>query len=181
MRLFRVFPYDTSAAEDQPGGALFVPPGSAGRIDNPDLYQALYLASHPETGIAEVLGELDTWSDRLLVHPRLQLRYALAEYELPDSEPICDLDDAHELLRLGMRPSDVVVRDRARSQAWARAIFNRGDCSGITWWSYFEPSWHVYALWERRSLRLIGRPRELTIDSSEVRAAAQMIVRGIEP
>jgi hypothetical protein len=56
--LYRVFPFHPDSSADKPGGALYVPPQGAGRIDNPDLYTVLYLSDAPVGAIAEAFDLL---------------------------------------------------------------------------------------------------------------------------
>jgi len=62
VTVYRLFPYDESAAPNERGGALFVPPGGRNRIDNPRSYSALYVAANPEAAIAETFGRLAVWT-----------------------------------------------------------------------------------------------------------------------
>ena len=68
MNLYRVIPYDESAAPTERGGALFVPPGSSNRIDNPDLYDVLYVAASPEAAVAESFGRIPLWTAHAFIH-----------------------------------------------------------------------------------------------------------------
>ncbi len=188
MTLFRVFPFDLSAAEREPGGALFVPAGGKGRVDSPlpRAYSVLYAGSTPECAIAERFGAFDVW-DRDLIEARpaspllRRSRFALAAYELPDDVAIRVLDDAPTLVSEGLRPSDVVTRDRALTQAWAARIYGRGDHAGISWWSYYEPVWHSIGVWEHEKLQPLGHPEILSVGDSRVRAAARAIRRRLVP
>ena len=128
MRVFRVLPFDPDAAEDEPGGVFFRPPGGKNRADSPTLsYSCLYVSDSAAGAIAEVFGRFDMW-DRALVEARpasLLLpnsSFALVTYELADDARVCDLNSAERLLEYRLRPSDVVTRDRAVSQAWAAKI-----------------------------------------------------------
>lgn len=183
MTYYRVFPYDTSAASNEPGGALFVPPSSGlGRIDNPQRYGVLYLARHEEAAIAERFGNLAVWRHETFVHAALRLPYAIAAYTLPDDALIFDLDDVAALQSLGLtRPTEVITRHRRRTQAWALKIFRRGSYIGATWWSYYNPDWPVAGLWDIRSLRTVGAPAVLSTSSSSIRRAADAIARQIVP
>lgn len=77
MRLYRVFPYDAAALASQPGGALYDPPGTAGRIANPDLYRELYLSSSATGALGEAFGRFDTWP-RAMLAQRDRYRVAVA-------------------------------------------------------------------------------------------------------
>jgi hypothetical protein len=159
------------------GGALFVPPSRGhNRIANASLYNELYLSDSAAGAIGETFGRFPVWDEAMLEHPRG--RYAIAVFELGDLR-ICDLDDARTLVRLDLKPTDVITRNRAASQAWSRALFIEGVWIGVSWWSYYLPEWKNVALWDIASLRL-DDVRELTIASSDVRAAADTIVRLIK-
>lgn len=182
MNLYRVIPYDPSAAPTQRGGALFVPPGSRrNRIDNPDLYDVLYLAAAPEAAIAESFGRSPIWTAETFIHGTGR-PYSLLTYDVPDDIPIFDLDDIDALRSIGiMRPSAIVTRDRAKTQAWARSIFESGRYVGASWWSYYSPDWIVMGLWNRSAVTTTTVPEILSPNSNAVREAARTIVRQIDP
>jgi len=169
VRLFRVFPRDSSAADHDEGGALYVPPPSTlGRIANVDLYRELYFAEQPEAAVAETFGFLYGWYPSDFVHASGRL-YAVSTYELGDPERTLDLE----------QPSHVVTRDRTVSQAWARTVFASGKYHGVSWWSYYCPDWMVCALWKFSSLRHVGPVETLTPAHPAVIVAARTIVRQI--
>lgn len=123
---YRVFNYVAGANLTDPGGSLFIPPQVASRIDNSDLYRALYVASSPAAAIAEVLGRLPgRWSESKLRGSRLipgSIRVP-AVFDLPDEAvTICDLDDPRQLAGRDLRPSFVITRNypiRSRpNQSW---------------------------------------------------------------
>ncbi len=178
MRLYRVIPYDESVAPTERGGALFVPAGG-NRIDNPDLYDVLYVAAAPEAAIAESFGRIPLWNQETFVHGSGRPQ-RLVTYELPDETSVFELNDVVALQSLGIAyPTDVVTRKRARTQAWARTIFERGGYAGARWWSYYEPQWAVTGLWERNGITVVGKPQILTVDHIAVRSAAAAIARQI--
>lgn len=155
MIVYRVFAYDTHAAHAESGHPdhLFHPQGQ-GRVDNPALYDVWYFATAPEAAIGEVRGDIPIWSDDIFRTPFLPSgRLALGTFRLPDDLPILDLDDARSLLDRGLRPTQVIARNRPTTQAWAAQIFaeqNSGGTrrwAGIRWWSYQRPHWTVLALW----------------------------------
>lgn len=155
MLLYRVFPWSRTAPATEPGHSLYVPePQGAGRADNAGRYQALYLSSAPAGAVAEAFGSLKLWTPRMFLRPDLpgSVR-ALAAYVLPDDAPVFDLDDARALASLGLRPSQVVTRDRQVTQRWALAIYERRRWIGLRWWSYYDASWYSYALWNIAALR----------------------------
>jgi hypothetical protein len=173
--LYRVFPLDVGARASEPGGALFVPRGGAGRIANPDLYHELYLSSTAVGAISEAFGRLDTWTPATLARP--DLPYALVAYELPDRAAICDLDNAGRLLSYSLQPSDVVARERQVTQAWAARIFRSERWIGIAWWSRYDSRWKSLGLWNRKQLRLKRDPEVLSVEHAAVQEAAALLPR----
>lgn len=181
MNLCRVIPYDPSAAPTERGGALFVPAGNRrNRIDNPDLYDTLYLAGAPEAAVAETFGRSPIWTAETFIHGTGR-PYSLVTYNLPIGTRIFDLDDIDALKSIGItRPSAVVTRDRVKTQAWARAIFESGRYDGASWWSYYSPDWMVMGLWNRSEVIMTGVPEILSANNNAVREAARTIVRQID-
>jgi len=133
--LYRVFPYRAASRQDEPGAALFVPPQGGGRIDNPGTYDVLYMSDSAAGAIAEAFGRFPEWTPAMLEGGASlpgSVR-AVARYRLADAARICNLDDPKQLLALGLRPSDVVSRDYARSRAWQCAFTDRDggpECAG---------------------------------------------------
>ena len=180
MLLYRVLPWLRDAAPGEPGHALYVPePQGKGRADNRGTYNVLYLSSAPSGAVAETFGELAVWSSEMFVRPGLPRSVrALVAYDLPDEAPVFDLDDARALDALGLRPSQVVTRDRVVTQRWALAIYEQDRWVGVRWWSYYDPKWYSYALWDISTLapqRETIRP--LTIDEPAVIQAAETLHR----
>lgn len=180
MRLYRVLPRLRDAAPGEPGHPLYVPEHQgAGRADNADRYSATYLSSAPPGAVAEAFGNVSAWTSSMLVRPKLpgSVR-ALVTYELPDDVPIFDLDDVRSLEQLGLRPSEVVTRDRAVTQRWALAIYEQQRWAGVRWWSYYDPKWYSYALWDITGLvPRMDAIRPLTIDDPAVIEAAETLRR----
>lgn len=178
MLLYRVFPWLDRAGQGEPGHALHVAERQgAGRVDNPDLYRVLYVSSAPAAAVAERFGTLTPWTPRMFLTPELPgSRKALATYELDDGVTVFDLDDTRALQELGLRPSQVVTRERAVTQRWAREIFSRRRAAGVRWWSYYDPRWYAYALWERTGLR-VRSVEPLDLDHPAVREAAEVLRR----
>jgi hypothetical protein len=84
------------------------------------------------------------------------VRRALAVYELPDDLRVLDLDDPAQLVRLGLRPTQIVIRNRTVTQAWGHRIWAETDphtgdhaWQAVSWWSYHHPIWTVLASWLR--------------------------------
>lgn len=180
--LYRVLPYLETAATGRPGHPLHVPPASgANRIDNPGIYEPLYLGDDPLCAVAEAFGWAPRWSAGLLRGtPSLpgSVR-ALVTYDLSDAARVCDLDDAGRLVELGLRPSRVVTRDRAVTQVWALEVFDSREFAGVRWWSYYEPDWGSIGLWDITPLT-VSDVAVLTVDHPAFTAAAAAIVRVIE-
>jgi RES domain len=178
--LYRVFPFLAGAAPDEPGGALYIPPQRGGRLDNPDLFTVLYLGDSPEGAVAEAFGRFPQWTPSILDGgPGLpgSVR-AIARYRLPADARICDLDDPGRLRTLGLRPSDVVSRDYARTRAWARRIYQQAVWSGVSWWSYYDPRWSSVGLWRTDRLA-VEEVRALRLEDAAVLEASRTIVRPI--
>jgi len=176
--LYRAFPWLSSARPGEPGHPLYVPsPQGAGRADNPEHYLSLYLSSAPAGAVAEAFGNFPSWTPNIFVRPELPgLVRALGTYQLSEDARICDLDDAPTLGRLGLRPSDVVTRQKEITQRWALRIFREGQWIGFRWWSYYDPRWYSYALWERSRLS-VERVEPLALDHPAVVEAADVLRR----
>lgn len=154
MLLHRVFLCDPTAARGKSGHATYLHrPQGAGRWDNPSLYDAWYLSSAAEGAVGETFGNLVSWSANMFEHPSGMHR-ALATFSVPDDLSIFDFDDSTNLQRLGMRPSQVVIRNKSFTQSKAADLFaeTRHDrsrrWSGVSWWSYHRPSWRNVMLWD---------------------------------
>ena len=173
MRLYRVLPFRGDATEGQPGHPLFIPtPTGAGRVDAPGTYSVLYVSDAPAGAVAEAFGGVPLWTPAMFDKPSFERgRRALATYELPDQAAVLDLDDPDALKRLGLRPSDVVTRDRAVTQRWALAAYREHRWIGVRWWSYYDPRWHSFALWDRLELTVVGVEALSLEHSSAVEAA----------
>jgi hypothetical protein len=91
---------------------------------------------------------------------------------------VCNLDEPSELAALGLRPSDVVSRDYARTRTWARRLFRDGRWAGVRWWSYYDPRWASFGLWRIEALSMVS-VRGLRLDDAAVVEAAGAIARRI--
>ncbi|MHB8152384.1 MAG: RES family NAD+ phosphorylase [Bacillati bacterium] len=189
MKLYRIFPYDPNAAEDHPGGALYLPHGGENRFDNPSLYRTLYLALQPEAAVMERFGTLTTWrpvtfTQRLssIDHP---VQLALGTYQ--SEATIADLCQVKTLVGCDVQQAtDVVTRNRHRTQELATAIFTKNRFHGLAWWSYYNPDWTNVALWAPITDRdpgighnctLIGKPEPLFLDHPLVADIATLMAR----
>lgn len=153
MLLYRVFLHDPQAAPGDSGHPTYIHrPQGAGRWDNPDLYDAWYLSLTPEGAIGETFGNIPTWSDEMIDHPT-GLRRALAVFSIPDELPIFDFDDPENLLHLGMRPTQVVIRNKTFTQNKAAVLHQErytdgsAQWAGLKWWSFHRPTWNNLMLW----------------------------------
>jgi hypothetical protein len=177
LALFRVFPWDASAAAGEPFSAEFIPPQQgSGRFDLVD-EPVLYLGENAEHPVAEVL---QGFRGRAF-HPGMLRRFghplALVEVGLPDPEALglTDLDDPAQLIRFGLRPSDVASDDRHRTTAIASAVYDSG-ATGIRWWSKLSGDWHTVVLFLRRvpvSRLSLGTPEPLTSAHGAVQHACR--------
>ncbi|MEA2291383.1 MAG: hypothetical protein QOF17_403 [Solirubrobacteraceae bacterium] len=150
MLLYRVFPYLPSAKAGRPGHALYVHPGQGkGRWDNPSSYLAWYMAHEPAGAVGEAFADLNAWRDAMFAFPQIPgAERALGVYRLADDLPYVDLDDAQTLLDRGMRPSQVIERNRPYTQGRALEIYEEKKWNGIRWWSFHRPQWRVWCLWD---------------------------------
>ena len=178
--LFRVFPYLPKARPNEPGGALYIPRQGGGRLDNPDLFSVFYASDAEAGAIAEAFGRFPEWSPSILEgSPALpgSVR-AIAQYRIDAAARICDLDDPGQLAALGLRPSDVISRDYARTRQWAARLFREGRWAGVRWWSYYDPRWATFGLWRTEVISLAG-VRVLRLTDAGIVDAARTIARRI--
>lgn len=153
MLLYRVFLHDPAARTGRSGHPLYLyRPQGNGRWDNPTLYDAWYLSSAAEGAVGETFGNIPVWTEEMLEHPT-GLRRTLATFSVADDLSVFDFDDAANLLSIGMRPSQVVTRNKGFTQGRAGALFaerrpdgtRRWDALG--WWSFHRPTWGNLMLW----------------------------------
>lgn len=177
MNLYRVFPWIEGEAEDRPGGPLFVSPmQGSGRVDNPEHYLVLYAADAPAAAVAEAFGNLHIWSAGMLVGPRSlpDSTRALATYA---AEPaILDLDDPRMLVERDLRPSRVVTRSRAVTQAWALRIYQERLWAGASWWSFYNSDWSSFGIWDRSNLEVV-RVERMTATHPSLEEARRVLNR----
>ncbi|MBV9767749.1 MAG: RES domain-containing protein [Acidobacteriaceae bacterium] len=178
--LYRVFPFHAAAAENEPGGGLYVPRQGGGRLDNPEIYSVLYLSDSRAGAISEAFGRFPEWTAAILEgSPGLPgSARALGRYALRDDAAICDLDDPQQLQALGLRPSDVVSRDYARTRVWARLIHEQAKWVGARWWSYYDSRWASFGLWDIGGLR-VEKVEWLRLDHAALIEASRVIARRI--
>lgn len=152
-----MFPWVETAEPRDPGHPLYVSgPQGHGRVDNPEHYVTLYACDDPDGAIGEAFGNHAVWTPDLFQGtPTLpgSVR-ALATIDAQDVD-VVDLDDPAALIERALRPSQVVTRDRAVTQVWSLAIFREGRWDGVRWWSYHNPSWGSFGLWDLTRLRVL--------------------------
>lgn len=161
MLLYRVFPYLPTAGIGQPGHPLYEhTPQRGGRVDHPDYY-VWYLSPNAEAACGEVFGNLTSWDDSMFDFPLIPgARRALGTFRVPNDLRILDLDDPTQLVRLNLRPTQIVARNLSVTQQWAHRIWDErrpGDpdqrrWDAVSWWSYHQPTWTVSASWQRPHL-----------------------------
>jgi hypothetical protein len=180
---YRVFPHLSLAPSGAPGHPLHVHTQGSGRLDNPRHYTIWYLALEPAGAVAETFGDLDQWESAMFEYRALPgCMRALATYHLDDDVPLLDLDDSRNLLVRGLRPTQVIERNRAATQAWALNVFNerndRGEriWQGVRWWSYHRPQWRIVGYWGDDPPRLLG-VEDLTLTNPAVVDAASSLRR----
>lgn len=129
-----------------PGGALHVDPAwqGAGRFDIPGFAVTLYAAESAAGAVGETFAAEPMWSDDMLWSGHVRRRRHLVEYEY--TGPVVELDDATLLAARGYRPSDIVARNRSRSQEIGLELWLDG-VRALRWWSYHRPEWRVQSIW----------------------------------
>lgn len=183
MLAYRVFPYLDTAAPGCPGHPLYEHrPQRGGRVDHPDHY-VWYLALRPEVAVGETFGNHNTWDESMFSLPSLPgSRRSLGAYRLPDDLRVLDLDDPAELERRSLRPSQVVIRNLAVTQAWGHRIWDERDphdhadhlWQAVSWWSYHHPAWPALA---SRHAPTFDSVQYLDLDNVAVRDAAHTLRR----
>ena len=181
---------DSGLTPGDPGHPLYVhaPAQGQGRFDLPALFVALYLARQPHAAVGEALGNFSTWTTAEITRTRDDRGRTLQRslISLETDRRFIDLDDGATLDRLGWRPSDVVNRDRSKTQQLAQLQWldrQRHDTGGFLWWSYWSPAWTVAMAWADANLppnypdMKILEIEPLTPDSPAVRTAAAVLAR----
>ncbi len=179
-----MFPYLATARPGEPGHPLYEHrPQRGGRIDHPD-YHVWYMSRLAEAACGETFGNLTRWDASMLEFPQLAgSRRALGVYSLPDDLRVLDLDEPAQLVRLGLRPTQVVIRNLTVTQAWGHRIWAETDphtsdrarvWQAVSWWSYHRPVWTVLASWLRPKL---ARVEPLAPDHPALIDAAKALQR----
>lgn len=184
---YRIAPYVAAASSGQPGHPLHIDPAwqGQGRADNPSLYRALYFSESISGAVAETFGDLSVWSEEMFEVPFLvDGRRALVrlEVDLPDEERI-DLDDASILVQRGLRPTEVVGRNRDRTRQVAADLYLDG-IREIRWWSWWRPEWRNRVVLAPLADAdpfvasvTVTQIEQLTLGSPAVAAASEMLRR----
>ncbi|GAA0259594.1 hypothetical protein GCM10009539_51250 [Cryptosporangium japonicum] len=155
MLLYRVIPHVSGVQPGLPGHALHVSPRQGdGRFDNPAHYRITYFALEASGAVGESFGDVPDWT-RQMFSPECTPGSvsALVTYRLADRVRLLELDSAPNLAERGLRPSQVIERNRSASQTWALRIYGernqRGDrlWDGVRWWSYHRPAWRIVGYW----------------------------------
>lgn len=178
MEFYRVFPWVRGARKNTRGHPLHVPQTQGlGRVDNPEYYLSLYVADSAAGAVTESFGNHAVWTDQLLSgRPGLPGSItALVQYRAKTLR-ILDLDDAATLLERNMKPSEVVTRHRAITQAWSLAIFREGHWDGVRWWSHYEPAWGSHGVWNYVGFE-VARVEELSRGHPALLEAAAVLNR----
>ena len=194
MLLYRVIPWIPGARAGEPGHPLYVDAArqGAGRYDNPQHYRALYVAETAAGAVGERFGNDPIWTAPMLVVRIVEGAVsALATFEADPAPRVLDLDDASVLVELGLKPSEVAARNRARTQTLARSLWaaRHGSLEGLRWWSYWHPQWHNQTLWaepEADQAPWAGRLaienlEELSLDHPALEQAAEIRGRPLAP
>ncbi|HVE47897.1 MAG TPA: RES domain-containing protein [Acidimicrobiales bacterium] len=150
MLAYRVFPHHRGASAGEPGHALFIHPDQGlGRWDNVDLYQAIYVSATASGAIGETFAHLSTWSSAMLPFPAIEgAERMLGVYSFDEElHPLLNFDDPKVLLERALRPTEIVIRNRPRTQQIARNVFMEQRWSGVSWWSMHRPQWALTAMW----------------------------------
>ena len=183
MLLYRVFPHLPSAAAGAPGHPEYEHrPQRGGRVDHPD-YFVWYLAREAAGAVGESFGNLATWDPSMFEFPLLPgARRAMGVYALPDDLRVLDLDDPAELVQRGLRPTQIVTRNLAVTQAWGHSMWDERDphdpavrrWQAVQWWSFQRPTWSILASWERPRCMQV---EPLALTHPAVRDAAAALLR----
>lgn len=150
MLVYRVFPRLEGARPGQPGHPLYIHPDQGtGRWDNPDSYRAMYVAASATGAIGESFAHLSIWSLAMLPAPAIAgAERMLGVYSIDEeANPLLELDDPGALLDRGLRPTDVVIRNRPRTQEIALDAYEEDKWTGLSWWSMHRPQWSLHVLW----------------------------------
>lgn len=190
-RVWRVTPYLPAAKIGEPGHPLYVhrPAQGAGRADNPSRYTALYVAEQPQAAVGETFAHFPVWKDAMFEAPFVPgSRRALVGLQVPEDWFTLELNDPKTLIDLGLVPTDVVRRNRDRTQEVALQVFlTQPDTKGLRWWSHWRVEWPIRVYWDPAE-EPKHRFAEVTVETVDtldlkhfsVQIAAQVLRRTIQ-
>jgi RES domain len=169
-----------SLVPESPFHPLYVPLDrqGGGRFDNAHRYASLYLSTSPQGAAGETFGDSSRWIDDEIMRQKDGRPRCLVTVEIADSTILFDLDDPEVLQRLGIRPSDVVRRNRDRTQELAQQVWIESlstKARGFRWWSYWRPEWTMAVLWSD-SLDAPWFPFVNVVDVTELRMDTPAII-----
>ena len=183
---WRVFPWDSRAADGDSWSPRYVPPFQGhGRFDLRDAPRGvLYLAESPEHAIAEKLQDLRNQSLEDADLFEGGHRSALTEGHLtpPLFETMVDLCDPPTILEYHTPPDRVAALSRETTQALARTLYEAG-CAGFRWWSAFFGEWHTLVIFADRmaDAPTVSTPRPLHPRDPDLQLAARYLGIAIRP
>jgi hypothetical protein len=180
LRLWRVFPWDPTAADGAPFSPSYVTPRQVdGRFDLHGNPLVLNLGESPAHAIAEQIQ--DYHGRRLEQTDLTESGRPLAVVEVrADIQPgfLADLCDPRQLSRFGCRPDELMSRTFGCPQAISRRLHDAG-LSGFRVWSALTGDWHCTVLFMDRvseaATITFDTPTRLTIDQPALRDAAEVL------
>ncbi len=180
MDFYRVFPWNSKSQKSQHGHAFYIARSKQGqgRFDIPELDGVLYCSKDPVSAVAEFI---QVFRGQAMMEAHFErpdgLINALACLQYPDSKKLIDLDDPYTLVRLNVRPSQFLTRNRQKTRAISQEV-HRKKADGFLWPSALEASWINASLFESRvgsKLSLDQPIRPLSIDMPELQEAAAIL------
>jgi hypothetical protein len=72
----------------------------------------------------------------------------------------------------------VVSRDYSRTRAWARRLYHTGSWAGVRRWSYYDPVWASFGVWDCRWIT-VEDVAPIQLDNPALIEASRTIVRRI--
>ncbi len=136
----------------------------------------MYASDSSVGAVGEAFGNHALWTPQLLAGPPGLADSTRALATLTVSAEVLDLDDPAVLLERGLRPSEVVIRDLTRTQAWALRMFGERRWGGVRWWSRHDARWSAAGIWDRDGID-VENVAGLTLDHPAVIEAAEVLSR----
>ncbi|MGH7447712.1 MAG: RES family NAD+ phosphorylase [Longimicrobiales bacterium] len=183
---WRVFPWDSEAAPDDPFSPAWVPPSQGqGRFDLPGTPGGvIYMAESPEHAVAEMIQHyrgqtLDSADLRVAGRPLAIARITIGDRVMAE---VADLCDPAVLSRLGIRPDETASSNRLTTQRIA-AQLHAGGHTGLRWWSALTGDWHTLVLFRDRMQNQLrfGQSEALSLSHAAVIEAARALGIAIAP